>query len=52
MEEYVLKIIKDSNIFNEEQKKVIYGNLELISKIYKLGMNEGFNTYLDYINNL
>lgn len=52
MKEYVLKIIKESNVFDEEQMKVIHGNTEIITKVCRLIMNEKFNTYLDYVNNL
>ncbi len=45
VEEYVLKIIEDSNVFDEKQKKVIYGNIEIISKVYQIATINFMNDY-------
>jgi len=53
VKKYVQKMIEENkSFFTKEQMKVMLDNMELISKVYKIGINEGINTYLDYINNL
>ena len=47
MQEYVLNVIQQSNIFDAEQIQFVVSNLDIVTVAYRLGMLDTFNVYLD-----
>lgn len=46
MEEYVINELVNSKVFSEDELRFINNNIDLVSKIYQMGMIDGTNNVL------